>query len=709
MPRPPHKRLRPAETQDALRGIFRHPPVNPAELEQRLRDLDVSSARRFLIDKLRAPQLGEAEGGLIISIFRVLGLGDATEALIELVCDREAQRRARAYALTSLLHEDGSVGERLRRSVPEGELLLLAAQPVFDVLVSVESDPAAAGEVASALEGLDPAMQPALFSQLEQLRRQVGTPAVIAYGEVLQRGSVTNPAVRKELIAALVEEGGADAAMLLQSLRDGEKDPLLRRELQGALLRLRTRSLDGQAQSLGEYSARISSCDGQGAYFVLGSRKNPDGRVTLALLCVRAAADLRDGYVLTAQPPAQQKKLLQAFSAEAGTQFAQVSPPVACALIKGAVSRTLALGMPLPVDSLPALRFFERFEPQPLPAIEPAPRSKLTAAALRKLLARPEYRVSWFFDDADLQSTNIPPERLPPGPRSPLVAAVLQALHDSGGAGLTRRVVAMARHMALFHSLRGEVKEAALLSAAADATEQDFVRSPLCRVLLERYFEPPDDEDDAAAPLPEAGPHEPVRSRAQDPMTSELESRDEGDETGDDDAEIGGLADVGIDAAGDIPDLFRAVTSRPARRQHLKGRFFASVESPRGRDLLLLDLTEAVTLGLHRALALLPGDVRPRDEQQEQAAYAMAVDLRSFLLDRRRSDVKALAGKLAEELVKTCYLPSEIASALALSVLLVATRFVDEVCGRCPVRCIDEPARLVREPYFAPHHPAKKR
>jgi hypothetical protein len=87
----------------------------------------------------------------------------------------------------------------------------------------------------------------------------------------------------------------------------------------------------------------------------------------------------------------------------------------------------------------------------------------------------------------------------------------------------------------------------------------------------------------------------------------------------------------------------------------------------------------------------------------------MAVDLRSFLLDRRRSDVKALAGKLAEELIKTCYLPQEIASALALSVLLVATRFVDEVCGRCPVRCIDEPARLVREPYFAPHHPAKKR
>ena len=82
---------------------------------------------------------------------------------------------------------------------------------------------------------------------------------------------------------------------------------------------------------------------------------------------------------------------------------------------------------------------------------------------------------------------------------------------------------------------------------------------------------------------------------------------------------------------------------------------------------------------------------------------------KTMVQEYRRSDVKALAGKLAEELVKTCYLPSEIASALALSVLLVATRFVDEVCGRCPVRCIDETARLVREPYFAPHHPAKKR
>jgi hypothetical protein len=403
MPRPP--RARPAATAETLRGIFRHPPVNPAELEQRLRSLDGTEVRRFLVEKLRGKELGEVEGGLIISIFRVVGLGEAAEPLIELVCDRAAQRRARAYALTSLLHKDegGALGERLRRSVPEGELLLLAAQPVFDVLVSVESDPAAAEEVAAALAGLEPAMQPALFAQLEQLRRQVGTPAVIAYGEVLQRGSVSHPAVRKELIGALIEEGGADAAELLSSLRDRAQDPSARRELQGALLRLRTRSLEGQAQSLGEYSAQLSSCDGQGAFFLLGSRKNPDGRVTLALLCVRAAADLRDGYVLTAQPPEQQDKLLRAFATEAGTRFAKIPLPAAAALLKEATARTLALGMPLPADALPALRFFERFEPVSAPQPAPAPRTRLTPAALRKILGRAEYRVSWFFDDADLQ------------------------------------------------------------------------------------------------------------------------------------------------------------------------------------------------------------------------------------------------------------------------------------------------------------------
>jgi hypothetical protein len=71
--------------------------------------------------------------------------------------------------------------------------------------------------------------------------------------------------------------------------------------------------------------------------------------------------------------------------------------------------------------------------------------------------------------------------------------------------------------------------------------------------------------------------------------------------------------------------------------------------------------------------------------------------------------VKALAGRLAEELATTCFLPSELASALALSVLLTATRFVDEVCGRCPVRCIDQPARSVGDAYFAPGHPARRR
>lgn len=656
--------------------------------------------RRFLVEKLRGKELGEVEGGLIISIFRVVGLGEAAEPLIELVCDRAAQRRARAYALTSLLHKDegGALGERLRRSVPEGELLLLAAQPVFDVLVSVESDPAAAEEVAAALAGLEPAMQPALFAQLEQLRRQVGTPAVIAYGEVLQRGSVSHPAVRKELIGALIEEGGADAAELLSSLRDREQDQAARRELQGALLRLRTRSLEGQAQSLGEYSAQLSSCDGQGAFFLLGSRKNPDGRVTLALLCVRAAADLRDGYVLTAQPPEQQDKLLRAFATEAGTRFAKIPLPAAAALLKEATARTLALGMPLPADALPALRFFERFEPVAATLPAPAPRTRLTPAALRKILGRAEYRVSWFFDDADLQASGLAEDRMPAleSPRSALWGAALKALADGGGAGLARRVVAMARHMSLYHALRDERDEAGLLAAAADATEQDFARSPLCRVLLERFLDPGAGTELRAAS--ESGPHE-------DPLGIEGPARE------DDDADMGsGLTrELAAELGDDIPDLFKAVTNRPARRQHLKARFFTGVEEPRGRDLLLLDLTEAVTLGLQRALSLLPGDVRPRDEQQEQAAFAMAADLRRFLLDRRRSDVKALAGRLAEELVTTCFLPSELASALALSVLLTATRFVDEVCGRCPVRCIDQPARSVGDAYFAPGHPARRR
>lgn len=700
MPRPP--RARPAATAEILRGIFRHPPVNPAELEQRLRSLDGTEVRRFLVEKLHSKELGEVEGGLIISIFRVVGLGEAAEPLIELVCDRSAQRRARAYALTSLLHKDegGTLGERLRRSVPEGELLLLAAQPVFDVLVSVESDPSAAEEVAAALSGLEPAMQPALFSQLEQLRRQVGTPAVIAYGEVLQRGSVSHPAVRKELIGALIEEGGADAAELLSSLRDREQDPAARRELQGALLRLRTRSLEGQAQSLGEYSAQLSSCDGQGAFFLLGSRKNPDGRVTLALLCVRAAADLRDGYVLTAQPPEQQDKLLRAFASEAGTRFAKIPMPAAAALLKEATARTLALGMPLPADSLSALRFFERFEPTPAPLPAPAPRTRLTPAALRKILGRAEYRVSWFFDDADLQASGLAEEQMPPlsSPRSALWGTALKALAEGGGAGLLRRVVAMARHMALYHALREEREEAALLAAAAEATERDFARSPLCRVLLDRFLDPSAAPELAMNSASESGPLE-------DPLGIE------GPRGSDDDDDLGsGLTrELAAELGDEIPDLFKAVTGRPARRQHLKARFFAAVEEPRGRDLLLLDLTEAVTLGLQRALSLLPGDVRPRDEQQEQAAHAMAVDLRRFLLDRRRSDVKALAGRLAEELVTTCFLPSELASALALSVLLTATRFVDEVCGRCPVRCIDQPARSVGDAYFAPGHPARRR
>jgi hypothetical protein len=153
--------------------------------------------------------------------------------------------------------------------------------------------------------------------------------------------------------------------------------------------------------------------------------------------------------------------------------------------------------------------------------------------------------------------------------------------------------------MALYHTLRDEPEEAALLAAAAEATEQDFARSPLCRVLLERFLDPGAGTERHAAS--ESGPLE-------DPLGIEGPARD------DEEGELGtGLTrELAAELGDDIPDLFKAVTGRPARRQHLKARFFTDIEEPRGRDLLLLDLTEAVTLGLQRALSLLPGDVRPR-------------------------------------------------------------------------------------------------
>ncbi len=640
-----NKATRAKSTQRIIDELFAHPPISRAEMEQRLAPASVLETRRALIDRLERGAVEEIDGDLLISMFHVVGLGTEAPALLSIVADAQAPRHIRAYALTVLLHADPLHSDKLRQILSEDDLLSLAAHPMCQFLCRIEGNPDDAEALATMLESAPETLRKSLFGHLERFRQESGVPAAVAYEEILRRPPLGE--LHAAILTALIHEGGLDAVALIEALRSDAADVRVKRNLQGALLRLRTRALEGRSQPLGKTRAYVSSCDGQSAYFLLGERENPDATRTLALLCIRASGDIRDGYVATHQTEPKAREIRTDFMRDAGTEFVEVSLAQALPLITQAIECTLAEGRTLPDSARPSLRFFERVEPLSLPTIVPA--AEASATALRARLRQPPYARSWFIDPSDLEASGIKP----PASEQPTSAWISRAMRRlSRNATLIHRVEFMARHMAIWHQLRNDAQEAGLLLRAAEEVNAAPAQSQLLRVLLERLFAP---ATDLALEPPE---------KAEEPL------------------------------------------GEPSRRQFLKSRFFLTVAAPKGRDLALLDFTEAALLALDRALETVPGDVRPREDAVHEAAHELALLFRDYVLLNRKTSTAVLTKRMAAKLAQAGRLQAADCQRLALMVLAALVSFVDEVCSDCAVYCLGRQKAAVAAEFFSPMHPA---
>ncbi len=644
-----------------LDELFAHPPVSRAELEQRLDRTSTQDVRRLLIDRIVRGRLREADSDLMVSLFHLIGVGRDCEVLVDAVADARRERHVRACALAVLLAADPTYSERLRKVVPADDLLALVAEPLAQFIFHAEANSDDGEALVAALESVPAEMLQPLFMQLEHRRRYGGVPAAVAYEQVLRRPALA--ALHPEILNALTEEGGRDAVQLLEALRQDASDPAQHRVLQGVLMRLHTRSMEGRTRLPGTTHAYISSCDGQSTFFLLADRSNLDGTHTLALLCISAQYGIRDGHIATRQTGAQAEYLLSRFTAEAGVEFVRVKLEQANAIVQKTLreqaptgDRAAASGGGSPAQAeLPesvgaALRFFGRSEPGPLPRIAKATRA--TLALLRTQLQKRPYERTWFIDVADMASLPVPP----PLRRQPSVAWYSQATAAlAERPSLCDRLVAMATHMAFWHQLRGEASAAGLCLAAAESTRGAAADSTLLRVLIERSVDM-------------------ARGSAKSPAGPAL------------------VAPVPL---GD-----------PLRRQYIKSKFFVEVEAPQGRDLALLDLTEAALLALEHALSLLPSDVRPREDELQQMAYALAVLFRDYILLKEPREAAVLSERMTAALTVTCRPHRAPAELLGRTVLSALVAFVDEVCGSCKVGCLHRPRAKVGAHFFATTHPA---
>jgi len=55
---------------------------------------------------------------------------------------------------------------------------------------------------------------------------------------------------------------------------------------------------------------------------------------------------------------------------------------------------------------------------------------------------------------------------------------------------------------------------------------------------------------------------------------------------------------------------------------------------------------------------------------------------------------------------KTCHLPPALCDSLGRALLRASATFVEKVCNRCPVGCLDRPRSGVSAEFFSPEHPA---
>jgi hypothetical protein len=110
-------------------------------------------------------------------------------------------------------------------------------------------------------------------------------------------------------------------------------------------------------------------------------------------------------------------------------------------------------------------------------------KKNLDAAEIRDVLARPEYEDTWLFDLSDLASLGISL-----GDENHADTDwINECAAQIGGTELSDRVLAMAEHMAKWHTWKGEQEAAALLSAMADDVAEKSANSLLIHVMLEKF------------------------------------------------------------------------------------------------------------------------------------------------------------------------------------------------------------------------------
>ncbi|MDJ0762421.1 MAG: hypothetical protein QNJ97_05475 [Myxococcota bacterium] len=634
-------------TQAIIDDLFAHPPVNEAELKQRMALVDTQKARRLVVDRLDRGTLPERGGPLFLSMMNQLGTGRQKQRLMGIALDSDRDEKDRLWAAMTITSEDPKAMDILVSKLgPEG-MGILVELSLLELLTMQDIDEIGTS-IATALENLlqDRPLDE-LLGRIEDCRVGIGISCTAAYEKTLLTENLAH--IRGKILDLIVREASETGIAMLSRLRDSAKDDTARREFQSALLKLGSRRIDPEcAQSVQQGHALVSNCDGQGDFVLLGVFENPDDTSTVADICIRAHGGLRDGVVYPRRSSREVAALAEEIQQQLGCFFVNISLREAAQLVSRVTASTAETEEAVTRDAQHAKRLFERI---PLPTDDTAdtPRSNtsdlpnLDLQVVCDLLDRPEYNDTWYFDLGDLSGIQM----ASPADETGLAEWIQQAAQRLDTPPVKTRLIAMVKHMAQWHRWNDEPEVASLCTAIAADVQEDLKKSALITVMLDR----------SAKTVKET--------------VTELSCQ-----------------------FGD-----------PSSRQRLKMTFFYSVTNPKGTDLARLDLVEAAASALNAAFDFLPGEQRPRSESRDTAAFEIGTLFADHVIAGKSPLPKAALKTMAQALKTHCQLSESECRQMLATVVPSLYSFVEKICALCPINCFSRPDGDVSDVFFSPQHP----
>jgi hypothetical protein len=458
--------------QQFVEALIASPPVNEAEMRARISSCDSSRVRHILLDKISSGNFATNDSELLSTAFGILGIGDRREAIKSVWEDPQTSKLAKCTMMNAVAQaESHEFMVKMLEELPEQCIPALMADHFAHTIEQIVTDEAMGAEtIIEVLESVPDSEKQSAFEFIDTIRQRTGIVATDLYAQAVRQTSLK--AVHERMLAAIVEEGGEHSVDFLTQLRDTTRDPTRRRALQKALLRTGTANAEhaGEPKESQKGEVYVGSCDGQGAYVILGlHQKRLAASSTLVDLCIRVSEDIRDGFTAPRQRRSDLREALERLGKDDSIGFIRVPWAEASRLVVNAVERTRDAGKEIPADARSAVNLFERIAASEGVGQGGASEVRVDATAdasveaVRDLLDQPLYDY-WFFDAGDLSGVGM---NSSPGFLQSKEKWVAQARERLNRPTMRRKLVGMAQHMALWHHYNGDASHARTMSALA--------------------------------------------------------------------------------------------------------------------------------------------------------------------------------------------------------------------------------------------------